>query len=148
MKWITKSFDELTTIELYHILKVRTDIFVVEQKCAYPEIDGHDGVSLHLFSLQNGEIAAYARLVPAGEKYEQASIGRVLVIPAKRKSGLGRQLVSQAIDKIKEEWDVKEIKLQAQSHLESFYGSFGFQPVSEIYDDDGIPHVDMLLTVR
>lgn len=148
MKWMTKSFSELTTIELYQILKVRTDIFVVEQNCAYPEIDGHDEASMHLFSLHNGEIAAYARLVPAGGKYEQASIGRVLVVPTKRKSGLGRELVAQAIEKIIEEWDVKEIKLQAQSHLQSFYGSFGFQPISDVYDDDGIPHVDMLLTVR
>jgi ElaA protein len=148
MKWMTKTFDQLTTYELYNILKVRTDIFVVEQNCAYPEIDGHDEASLHLFSLQDGEIAAYARLVPAGEKYEQASIGRVLVVPSKRKSGLGRELVAEAITKIIAEWDAKEIKLQAQSHLQTFYGSFGFQPISGIYDDDGIPHVDMLLTVR
>ena len=148
MEWATKSFNELTTEELYNLLKIRVDVFVVEQQCAYPEIDGHDQASLHLLSIQDGEIAAYARLVPAGEKYEQASIGRVLVAPSKRNSGVGRELVSQAIEKIMEEWDAKEIKLQAQSHLQSFYESFGFQPISEVYDDGGIPHVDMLLTVR
>jgi ElaA protein len=148
MEWTLKSFDELTTGELYNILKMRVDVFVVEQDCAYPEIDGHDQRSLHLFSIQDGVIAAYARLVPAGEKYNQASIGRVLVTPSKRKSGLGRKLIAQAISVMIEKWEVEEIQLQAQSHLQSFYGSFGFEATSEVYDDGGIPHVDMLLKVR
>lgn len=144
MDWMTKSFNALTTSELYEILKARVDVFVVEQKCAYPEIDGHDEASLHLLGIENGELTAYARLVPAGEKYEQASIGRVLVLPAKRNTGLGRQLVAQAISKIEDNWGVNEIRLQAQSHLKDFYGSFGFKPISDEYDDDGIPHIDML----
>lgn len=148
MEWTIKSFDELTTDELYSLLKVRVDVFVVEQACAYPEIDGHDQRSLHLFSIQDGEIAAYARLVPAGEKYDHASIGRVLVSSSKRKTGLGRELMAKAIVTIIEQWEVEEIQLQAQSHLQNFYGSFGFEPTSEVYDDGGIPHVDMLLKVR
>jgi len=148
MKWTIKSFNELTNNELYELLKLRVDVFVVEQACVYPEIDGHDQNSLHLFSTADGEIMAYARLVPAGEKYEQASIGRVIVAPAKRKLGLGRGLIEKAITTITEAWQVDEIKLQAQSHLENFYGSFGFQATSEVYDDGGVPHVDMLLKVR
>jgi len=148
MEWIVKEFNQLTSNELYSLLKARVDVFVVEQQCAYPELDGIDEACLHLFHMEDGEVMAYARLVPAGEKYEQASIGRVLVHPTKRKMGLGRVLVQESIDHIVAHYDPKEIRLQAQSHLTGFYASFGFEAISDEYDDDGIPHVDMLLTVR
>ncbi|KAA0957170.1 GNAT family N-acetyltransferase [Planococcus sp. ANT_H30] len=139
-------FDDLSARILYDVLKLRVDVFVVEQNCPYPEIDGLDQQSIHLLYSENDAILAYARLVPAGLKYEFPSIGRVIVHEEARGRGLAKQLLEKSIDYISEQWQAQAIQLQGQVYLQEFYQSFGFQPTSESYDEDGIPHVDMKWT--
>ncbi|WP_040225256.1 GNAT family N-acetyltransferase [Bhargavaea cecembensis] len=147
MEWKVKKFDELTLDELYEVLKLRTDVFVVEQSCAYGEVDGHDQGSLHLIVTDGGEIVAYTRIAGPGERYEEPSIGRVVVRPAYRGNGLARKLVERAKELITEHWGDVPVRLQAQHHLEPFYRSCGFRSISEPYDDEGVPHIDMRLMV-
>ncbi|MEQ6377926.1 GNAT family N-acetyltransferase [Bacillaceae bacterium S4-13-56] len=144
MEWICKSFNELSNDELYQIMKARVEIFVVEQECPYPELDGHDQVSQHLYGIEDGQIAVYARLVPKNTKYKEASIGRVIVTQPFRGRGYGHQLMEKSVEFLTKEWNETVIKLQAQEHLRNFYGAHGFEVISEPYMDDGIPHVDML----
>ncbi|WP_078592454.1 GNAT family N-acetyltransferase [Evansella clarkii] len=144
MDWKLKKFEDFTADELYRILKQRVDVFVVEQDCPYPELDDHDRNAYHLFKTVNDEIAAYSRLLPQGTVYEEASIGRVLVNKEFRKQGLGRELLERSMDFLQEELGENKIKLQAQEYLRDLYASFGFKPVSEVYLEDGIPHVDMI----
>ncbi|WP_088036048.1 GNAT family N-acetyltransferase [Evansella clarkii] len=144
MDWKLKKFEDFTADELYRILKQRVDVFVVEQHCPYPELDDLDRNAYHLFKVVNGEIAAYSRLLPGGTVYEEASIGRVLVNKEFRKQGLGRELLERSMDFLHEELGENKIKLQAQEYLRDFYASFGFKPVSEVYLEDGIPHIDMI----
>ncbi|ALS79763.1 MULTISPECIES: GNAT family N-acetyltransferase [Planococcus] len=139
-------FDDLSARTLYDVLKLRVDVFVVEQNCPYPEIDGLDQQAIHLLYSENDAILAYARLVPAGLKYEFPSIGRVIVHKEARGRGLAKQLIEKSIDYISEQWQAQAIQLQGQVYLQEFYQSFGFQPTSESYDEDGIPHVDMKWT--
>ncbi|MDD1515071.1 GNAT family N-acetyltransferase [Priestia megaterium] len=146
MTWCIKSFQELTNDELYEILQVRTAIFVVEQKCAYLEVDGKDKLAYHVFKKENEKIIAYLRVLPKGISYQEASLGRIIVKQAQRGTGLGRELVARGIDFLENELHEKTIKIQAQSRLQTFYESFGFRPVSDIYSDEGLPHVDMLKT--
>ncbi|MGG1369614.1 GNAT family N-acetyltransferase [Priestia megaterium] len=146
MTWCIKSFQELTNDELYEILQVRTAIFVVEQKCAYLEVDGKDKLAYHLFKKENEKIIAYLRVLPKGISYQEASLGRIIVKQAQRGMGLGRELVARGIDFLENELHEKTIKIQAQSRLQTFYESFGFRSVSDIYSDEGLPHVDMLKT--
>ncbi|SEA87368.1 ElaA protein [Thalassobacillus cyri] len=145
MEWKQQAFQQLSNKKLYQILKLRVDIFVVEQECAYPEMDGHDEASTHLWVEEDDEIIAYCRLVPAGDKYPYVSIGRVLVNRDYRSQGYAQQLMNKAIAAIKDQGEAKEIFLQGQEHLLHFYSSFGFKEISHVYMDDGIPHVDMLL---
>ena len=145
MSWNIKKFEELTNIELYNLLKERTKVFVVEQNCPYLEVDGKDAFSYHLFKEEEGEIIAYLRVVPAGVSYQEASIGRVFVKKEYRGQGIAVELLSRGLDYIQNELKETSIKIQAQDYLRKFYSSFGFQPVSETYLEDNIPHVDMLL---
>lgn len=146
MEWNLKAFYELNTVEMYTILQERTAVFVVEQNCPYLEVDGKDIESYHLFAQLDGEIAAYARILPAGVSYKEASIGRVLVKKAYRGQGLAHDLLKKAIMFIQDDLNETAIKIQAQSHLEKFYASFGFKSISSSYLEDNIPHIDMLLT--
>lgn len=146
MEWNLKAFNELNTVEMYTILQERTAVFVVEQNCPYLEVDGKDIESYHLFARLDGEIAAYARILPAGVSYKEASIGRVLVKKAYRGQGLAHDLLKKAIMFIQDDLNETAIKIQAQSHLEKFYASFGFKSISSSYLEDNIPHIDMLLT--
>lgn len=146
MDWNTYHFDELTARKLYEFLKLRVDVFIVEQECPYPELDNLDQESIHMAYTENGRTLAYARLVPEGVKYGLPSIGRVIVHPDARSRGLAKQLLEKSIDYILKEWEADEIQLQGQVYLKGFYESFGFVPISEEYDEDGIPHVDMKLT--
>ncbi|WP_096270918.1 GNAT family N-acetyltransferase [Paucisalibacillus globulus] len=144
MKWYCKKFDELTNHELYAILKARTDVFVVEQNCVYPELDDLDQESIHYFATLNNEIVSYVRILPKGLKYEDsAAIGRVLVVKKFRSNGYAEEIMKKAIDIIRNEWEVSSIKIQAQSYLKNFYRSLGFIQISEDYLEDGIPHIDM-----
>ncbi|SEN83651.1 ElaA protein [Amphibacillus marinus] len=145
MKWSVKRFEQLSLAELYQILKKRVEVFVVEQECAYPEIDGNDPDCYHLF-LQEGEtIVAYARLIPRGVLYAEPSIGRIMVDNRYRKDGYGRKLVKKAIEIIYDDWQEELIKIHAQVYLLDFYQSFGFKEVTAHYLEDNIPHVDMVL---
>lgn len=142
--WHTKLFEELTTEELYDILRLRTDIFVVEQNCAYPELDGKDKKCLHVFATKLNQVIACARIVPPGLSYPEISIGRVAVHADYRKDGYGRILMQHTIDKIDEEFGAQDIQIGAQCYLKQFYGSLGFEVASEDYLEDNIPHVDMI----
>ena len=144
MHWEIKAFDQLSLQELYTILTLRTNIFVVEQACPYPEVDGKDPNCLHLLGTINGELVAYLRILPAGLRYDKVSIGRVVIKPSHRGKGLGRLMMEQAIHYITNEWKESQIIIGAQAYLEKFYQSLGFKPVSEVYLEDDIPHLDML----
>lgn len=144
MQWEMKAFDQLSLQELYTILTLRMDVFVVEQACPYPEVDGKDPNCLHLLGTDNGELVAYLRILPAGLSYDEVSIGRVVIKPSHRGKGLSRPMMEQAIEFITTVWEESQIKIGAQAHLEKFYGSLGFEPVSEVYLEDNIPHLDML----
>ena len=144
MMWQLKKFEQLKLEELYQILKERVDIFVVEQECAYPEIDGIDPECYHLFKIDQDHLVAYARLVPRGVLGDRPLIGRIIVNQEYRKSGYGRDLIKQAIKVITEDWQEAEIMLHGQTYLRDFYQSFGFKKVSEPYLEDGIPHVDLV----
>lgn len=137
-----RRMDAFSAAELYALLRLRVDIFVVEQACAYPELDGRDEAALHLRLLVDGDTAAYARLWrPQGEP---PRIGRVLVAPAHRGRRLGEALMREAMNACGEHFPGEPIALSAQSHLERFYRSLGFSPISDEYVEDGIPHIDML----
>lgn len=144
MQWEIKAFDQLSLQELYTILTLRTNVFVVEQACPYPEVDGKDPNCLHLLGTINGELVAYLRILPAGLRYDKVSIGRVVIKPSHRGKGLGRLMMEQAIHCITNEWKESQIIIGAQAYLEKFYQSLGFEPVSEVYLEDDIPHLDML----
>jgi ElaA protein len=145
--WQCTPFAELTAGELYAVMEVRQRVFVVEQKCAYLDADGFDHLALHLLgwrSTPDGLIlSAYARLFPPGAKYKEASIGRVLTNPTVRGSGLGRAIMTEAIQRMDDTAWVP-IRLAAQMYLESFYEEFGFRRVSEPFLEDEIWHVEML----
>ncbi|MBM7619138.1 ElaA protein [Bacillus tianshenii] len=147
MGWFLKRFEELTNIELYNILKERTAVFVVEQTCPYPEVDGKDPHSYHLYKEENGEIIAYLRVLPPGVSYKEASIGRVLVKQEYRGQGIAEELLRRGLDFIHDELKRDTVKIQAQDYLRNFYGSFGFKAITETYLEDNIPHVDMLLQI-
>lgn len=143
--WTTKLFADLTLTELYALLQLRSEVFVVEQTCAFQDIDGHDQTALHLLGYtEAGELAAYARLFAAGRSYAQASIGRVLTAPRYRGHGLGRQLLREALAQCEAQFGRQPIKIGAQQYLLAFYESFGFVPEGEGYLEDGIPHVHMV----
>ncbi|GAB3103286.1 GNAT family N-acetyltransferase [Aestuariicella hydrocarbonica] len=147
--WTWKRFEELTLDELYEMLKIRQQVFTVEQNCAYQDVDELDKVSWHLFALKQGsgtvtEIQAYLRIVDPGFKYLEPSIGRVLTTLEARGKGIGKQLLNKAIEFSDVEFPGLSIRISAQQHLEKFYREFGFEPVSAPYDEDGIPHLEML----
>lgn len=144
MNWIVKRFDELTPHDLYKILKERINIFVVEQNCPYEECDDKDLKSLHLYSEDNGHITAYCRLLYPGVSYNEAAIGRVLISAEYRKKGLATKMLKKAIQVIEERMEQKCIKLSAQVYAKNLYKELGFKECSEIYSEDGIPHVEMV----
>jgi ElaA protein len=145
LTWTTKPFADLTLAELYALLQLRSEVFVVEQTCPFQDIDGLDQVADHLLGhTEAGELAAYARLFGPGHSYEQASIGRVVTSPRFRRFGQGRQLLSQALGQCAALYGAQPIKIGAQLYLKAFYESFGFVQQGEGYLEDGIPHIYML----
>jgi ElaA protein len=142
--WRFAHFDELTAREVHDILQARSAVFVIEQACLFQDMDGADVASWHLFARRDGNIAAYCRLVPAGVKFAEASIGRVITTQAARGTGLGRALMEEALRRSGALWPGAPIRIGAQQHLERFYASLGFVTDSEPYDEDGIAHVEML----
>lgn len=147
MQWQIKLFQDLEPAELYEILKLRVDVFVVEQNCPYPELDNKDRHkdTRHLMGKDNsGVVAAYLRILPPGLSFEQTSIGRVVVAPDERDKGLSHHMLHMAIKRITSVWPDQGIKIGAQVYLKDFYESHGFIPVSNSYLEDGIPHIDMV----
>ena len=143
--WRLAHFDDLSTRELHDILQARAEVFVVEQRCAFQDVDGADPASWHLMGRSpDGRLAAYCRLVPPGAKFAEPSIGRVITLGAARGTGSGRELMRQAIAHTDKLWPGRALRIGAQRHMERFYGAFGCETVSEPYDEDGIMHVEML----
>lgn len=152
-EWSWKKFEELSLAELYEILKVRQEVFAVEQSCIYQDVDDLDKVSWHLFAKQksdedSGKIYAYLRVVFPKYKYDEPSIGRVLTIVEARGKGMGKVLIDKALMYIEKELPNQAIRISAQKYLEGFYSGFGFKSVSEPYDEDGIPHIEMTTSVE
>ena len=145
LKWIFKSFPELTVTELYAIMQLRIEVFSVEQNCVYQDADDKDQASYHLAGWDDNKLVAYCRILPAGLSYDSPSIGRVVSSPGYRKIGCGRLLMQQAIAKTQAEFNHPLITISAQFYLEKFYTSLGFKQMSDVYDEDGIPHIKMQL---
>ncbi len=144
--WRGCRFDELTVVELQNIYMARQNVFVVEQRCAFLDADGLDERAFHLaaWSVRHREPLAYARLLEPGVKYAEASIGRVITTAPARGCGLGRELVARAIAHAEATWPDAALRISAQSHLASFYATFGFVAVGASYLEDGIDHTEML----
>ena len=142
--WKIKSFAELSVPELYEILKIRQEVFVVEQTCHYFDADGYDDKALHLWAESNGEILAYCRIFDAGIKYEEASIGRVLTNPNCRNLRLGKTLMTFALLTIEARFRAAAVRISAQDYLLKFYAEFGFQDTGKKYLEDNIPHTEMI----
>jgi ElaA protein len=142
--WRFARLDGLAAREVHDILQARTAVFVVEQACVFQDMDGADPECWHLFAREGDAIAAYCRLVPPGLKFAEPSIGRVITTRAVRGTGAGRALMQEALRRCQSLWPGSAVRISAQHHLEKFYGSLGFVTDSEPYDEDGIPHVEML----
>ena len=141
LTWHDEPFAALSGRQVYAISVLRERVFVVEQNCVYLDADGLDLDSRHLWAeSEAGEIVAYLRVVPAGMKFDEISIGRVITAPEARGTGLGRELMRRGITAV----GAKTIRIGAQAHLEKFYGELGFVRASDEYDEDGIPHIEML----
>lgn len=143
--WILKPFSELTINELYALLRLRSEVFVVEQNCNFLDMDNKDQQCLHLMGWQGNLLAASTRLVPPGVSYELPSIGRVVSSPLVRGTGIGRELMQRSIDEVKLRWGTYDIKIGAQLYLKQFYQSLGFEQTSEMYLEDNIQHIEMIL---
>jgi ElaA protein len=144
--WICKKFEELTTQELYAILRLRSEVFVVEQQCVFLDMDNKDQPSMHLMGWVGGQLLAYTRLVPPGITFPEMSIGRVVTSPQGRKSGLGRELMQQSIKQCHILFGEGPIRIGAQLYLLKFYSSLGFHSSGDVYLEDGIEHVEMILS--
>ncbi len=147
LNWIYKSFNELTPAELYSLLQLRSEVFVVEQNCVYQDIDGKDLKSTHLMAWHNDNLVAYTRLVPAGISFEEASIGRVITSPFYRGLGIGITLLEKSIEQTLATYHTNKIRIGAQLYLKKFYEGFGFLAEGDEFLEDGIPHIEMLLEI-
>jgi ElaA protein len=143
IEWTVKPFESLSANELYDMLRLRSEIFVVEQNCVYLDMDGKDKKGLHLIGIFNGQIVAYSRLLEPGISFENASIGRVVVDATFRNRKWGHNLMQESIAGIKNHFNETKITIGAQFHLKNFYEYHGFAQSSEIYLEDGIPHIEM-----
>ncbi|WP_290653327.1 GNAT family N-acetyltransferase [Idiomarina sp.] len=144
MNWFLRTFDELSLRQLYQLLKLRQDVFVVEQNCPYLDADGEDEQAEHLFARSDdGQMIAYARLYQANDSQSYSRIGRVLTAQSVRRTGLGRELMQRAIDYLEQRGSNAPIRVGAQVYLLQFYKDFGFKPIGDEYLEDGIPHIDM-----
>lgn len=147
LNWQYKSFDALTTAELYTIMQLRNEVFVVEQNCVYQDADSKDLQSFHLCGWDGSILVAYCRILPPGLAYEAASIGRVLTAAKYRKTGAGIQLMQRAITATLQQFTCEQIIISAQLYLKRFYESLGFIQLSDAYAEDGIPHIKMHYTL-
>ena len=141
INWVVKKWSALTANEIYFILRLRSEVFVVEQDCVYQDIDGKDQKAKHVLGKKENDIVAYARVFKPGDYFKEASFGRAVVKKSERGKGVGDELVINCLENIKE----KKIKISAQSYLKGFYGKHGFTAKGEEYLEDGIPHTAMFL---
>lgn len=144
MKIVVKNFEELNTTELYELLKLRSEVFVVEQDCVYLDVDGKDQRALHVMAYVDDILIAYARCFKPGDYFDKASIGRILVRDNYRKLGYGHKITNAAIKAIQEIYNAESIKISAQVYLVMFYESHGFKTYGDRYLEDGIPHIAMI----
>lgn len=142
--WRFVPFTELNTLDLYELLQLRSEVFVVEQACAFQDLDGADTEAMHLLGVKDGRLAAYARCFAAGVKFSEASIGRVVTHASARGGGIGHVLMKEAVDSLQRHWGAQAIRIGAQARLEKFYNQHGFVQNGEPYIEDGIPHIEML----
>jgi ElaA protein len=145
IQWNDLHHSQLTVQQLYALLQLRCEVFVVEQTCAYQDVDGDDlvGENRHILGWRDGELVAYARILKSDAEFEPVVIGRVIVSRAVRGEKLGVQLMEQTLASCEQYWPQKALYLGAQAHLQPFYARFGFSPVTDVYDEDGIPHIGM-----
>lgn len=150
IQWNDLHHCQLTVPQLYALLKLRCEVFVVEQTCPYQDIDGDDlvGENRHLLGWRDDELVAYARILKSDDEFAPVVIGRVIVSSTLRGEKLGYQLMEEALQSCRQHWPDKAIYLGAQAHLQAFYAHFGFIPVTGVYDEDGIPHIGMALEAR
>ena len=143
--WQDLHHSDLSVSQLYALLQLRCAVFVVEQNCPYQDIDGDDleGENRHILGWHNGTLVAYARILKSDDELQPVVIGRVIVSEALRGEKIGQQLMSKALESCTRRWPEEPIYLGAQAHLQNFYGQFGFIPVTDIYEEDGIPHIGM-----
>lgn len=146
LKWKLNYFKELSTEELYTILQLRNEVFVVEQNCIYQDADNKDSISFHLSGWDGGNLVAYCRILPPGVSYTEASIGRVVSSPEYRNKGYGKQLMNEAIIHTLAQFECNTIKISAQLYLQKFYEQLGFVKLSDSYMEDNIPHIEMLFS--
>lgn len=142
-EWKIKTFSELTTTELYEIIKARINVFVVEQDCPYPDLDDNDQKAIHLWAEKDDEVLAYCRIFDKDIKYPETSIGRVVTTEKARGTGLGKQLIKYALEIIENRLGTSEVRISAQDYLLKFYSDFGFQDTGKKYLEDNIPHTEM-----
>lgn len=146
LNWQLKKFDALSVTELYAILQLRNEVFVLEQNCPYQDADNKDQKSLHFMGWDNDTLVAYTRIIPKGISYAEASIGRVVTNPKYRGTGAGKQLMQLSIHHTLTQFNCTAIKIGAQLYLKKFYEQLGFVQCSDEYLEDNIPHIEMLLT--
>ncbi|WP_136468507.1 GNAT family N-acetyltransferase [Flagellimonas onchidii] len=139
-----KTFDKLTTKELYQILQLRSEVFVVEQDCVYQDLDGKDEKAIHVVGTKNGKVAAYTRIFKPGDYFENASIGRVVVAKEERKYGYGKIIMQTSMDEIRKSFPKSTIELSGQTYLLKFYTNLGFVVQGKEYLEDDIPHIRMV----
>jgi ElaA protein len=145
INWYSKSFEDLGVNELYEILTLRSEVFVVEQNCVFLDMDHKDHKSLHFMGWSNNDLVAYCRILPPGVSYREPSIGRVVSSPRYRRTGAGRVMMEKAIGITRECFGNQPIRIGAQLYLSKFYSSLGFEPQGDVYDEDGIDHIEMIL---
>ena len=140
---ITKTFQKLTTTELYDLLQLRSEVFVVEQDCVYQDVDGKDDIALHVLGYKNERLVAYTRIFKPRDYFEEASIGRVVVAEKERQYKYGYDIMKASITAIKKHFNTTKITISAQVYLKRFYNNLEFTEVGETYLEDGIPHIKM-----
>ena len=143
METVIKSFNDLSLDELYEILRARAEVFVVEQNCAYQDLDEVDKEAYHVCLRENGKIVAYLRVIDKGKRLDEVSLGRVITL--KRRCGYGTKVMKIGIEVAKEKFGAKKIKIGAQAWAKPFYEQVGFRQISDEYMEDGIPHIYMIL---
>ena len=140
----TKTYEELTKNELYSLLQLRSEVFVVEQDCVYQDIDGKDQKALHVLGFKDGKLVAYTRIFKPGDYFEEPSIGRVVVMKKEREHKYGYDIMRRSIEAVVEHFNTTLIKISAQVYLKKFYTNLGFKAVGEAYLEDDIPHIAMI----